>query len=82
MLTAKDFFDFRDTKFMINAIYPPEKQKFLEEKLHESAAAQGLSLQGGMIGHAGNLFTLDEALEYLKKMKLVQERILAEKPEA
>ena len=78
MLTIKDMFDMRDTKFKVGAIYPAEKQKFLEDKLRESAAANGIEVQG-VAGQMEYVFTLDEALNYFKSMKEAQDMVLAEK---
>jgi hypothetical protein len=78
MFTPKDFFDFRDTKFTIGAIYPPKKQKFLEDKLRESAAADGVTPQADPKPMT-YVFTLDEALNYFKSIKEAQDMVLAEK---
>lgn len=77
MLTPKDFFDMRGTKFTVGAIYPPEKQKFMEDKLHEAMKAQGLT-SGGATGQAGYIFTLDEAIDYFKRLKEIQQLIESE----
>jgi hypothetical protein len=68
--------DSRGTKFTIGAIYPPEKQKMMEDKLHEEAAKQGIKTQGP-VGQMGFVFTLDEALDYFKRLKEIQDHIEA-----
>jgi hypothetical protein len=78
MLTIKDMFDMRDTKFTVGAIYPPEKVKFLEDKLREKAAANGVEVQGAT-QQMTYVFTLDEALNYFKSIKEAQDMVLAEK---
>jgi hypothetical protein len=58
------------------AEYPPEKQKMMEDKLFEEAAKQGLNT--GPVGQMGFSFTLDEALDYFKGLKEIQNMIEAE----
>jgi hypothetical protein len=74
MLTGKDFFDMLGTKFTVGAIYPPEKQKFLEDKLAEEIKAQGLT-SSGAVGQAGYIFTLDEAIDYFLRLREIQNAI-------
>jgi hypothetical protein len=78
MFNPADMFDFRDTKFKVGAIYPPEKQRYLEDKLRESAATNGIEVQGAS-GQMEYVFTLDEALNYFKSLKDVQDMVLAKK---
>ena len=76
MTTEKEMLrmlDFRDTKFTIGTVCPPEKQKVMESMLHETAAAHGLDLNKAT-AQTMNLFTLDEAIEYLKSLKAIQEK--------
>lgn len=80
MTTLRDMMDLRGTKFTIGAVYPPEKQKFLEDKLRESATARGIKTQGPT-GQMGFVFTLDEALDYFTRMKEIQNRIEADERE-
>jgi hypothetical protein len=68
MLTIKDMFDIRDTKFTTGAVYPPEKQKFLENKLRETAAAQGIEVQGAP-RQMTYVFTLDEVFGLLQEFE-------------
>jgi hypothetical protein len=65
--------DFRDTKFTIGTVCPPEKQKLMESMLHEKAAEHGVDLSKAT-AQTMNLFTLDEALEYLKSLKEIQDK--------
>jgi hypothetical protein len=82
MLDAKDaklalsVMDSRGTKYTIGAVYPPEKQKIMEDKLHEEAAKQGITTHGP-VGQMGFVFTLDEALDYFTRMKEFQNMIEA-----
>jgi hypothetical protein len=69
--------DSRGTRFLVTAEYPPEQQKFLEDGLHEAMKARGLT-PGGPIGKEVKVFTLDEALEYFKGLKELQNHIEAE----
>ena len=70
--------DMCDTKFKVGVIYPPEKQKFLEDMLHAKAAEQGIEI-GGPTGQMEYIFTLDEAQNFFKSMKEAQDMVLAKK---
>jgi hypothetical protein len=69
--------DSRGTRFLVTAEYPPEKQKFMADKLKESMVANGMEPREptGMMGFS---FTLDEALDYFKRLKEIQDYIEAE----
>lgn len=73
---ALSVIDSRGTKFMVMAEYAPEKQKMMEDKLFEEAAKQGLKTRGP-VGQMAFSFTLDEALEYFKELKEIQNHIEA-----
>jgi len=83
MLDAQDaklalsVMDSRGTKYIVMAEYPPEKQKMMEDKLFEEAAKRGIKTQGP-VGQAGFSFTLDEALDYFKGLKEIQNMIEGE----
>jgi hypothetical protein len=76
MLNKRDLMNMRDTKFTVTTIYPIDKQKFLMDTLRE--LAQDENLQGPIIP-AMQLFTLDEALNYFKKLKERQDSFDAER---
>jgi hypothetical protein len=76
-ISAKSAMDSRGTKFIIMTEYPPEKQKMMEDRLHEELAKQGIDAHGP-VGQAGFSFTLDEALDYFKGLRAIQDRIEAE----
>jgi hypothetical protein len=69
--------DSRGTKFTIGAIYPPEIQKIMADKLKEAMVANGMEPREPD-GQMGFVFTLDEALDYFTKMKEIQNLIEAE----
>jgi hypothetical protein len=71
-ISPKSFMDSRGTRFLVTTEYPPEKQKFLEDKLREAAKAQRLT-PGGANGKEVRVFTLDEALSYFKGLKELQD---------
>jgi hypothetical protein len=73
---ALSVMDSRGTKFIVTAEYPPEKQKIMEDKLFEEAAKHGLQTRGS-VGQMGFSFTLDEALDYFKGLKELQNHIEA-----
>jgi hypothetical protein len=76
-ISAKSVMDSRGTKFIIMTEYPPEKQKMMEDKLFEEAAKHGIKTRGP-VGQMGFVFTLDEALEYFKGLKEIQNMIESE----
>lgn len=57
--------DSSGTKFTIGAIYPPEKQKMMADKLKEMMVANGMEPREPD-GQMGFVFTLDEALIILR----------------
>ena len=65
--------DFQDARFTIGMVWPPEKQKLAQDMLDEAAAEHGMDLSKAT-AQTMNLFTLDEALEYLKSLKQIQEK--------
>lgn len=76
MATEKDMLrmlDFHDAKFTIGMVWPAEKQKLAQDMLNKAAAEHGGDL-GKATAQTTNLFTLDEALEYLKSLKQIQDR--------
>jgi len=73
---ALSVLDSRDTKFIVMAELPPEKQKIMEDKLFEEAEKRGVQTRGP-VGRAGFSFTLDEALDYFKRSKELQNEIEA-----
>jgi hypothetical protein len=67
--------DSRGTKYTIGAIYPPEKQKMMADKLKELMVADGLE-PGEPTGQMGRFYS-GRSLGLLYKMKEIQNLIEA-----
>jgi hypothetical protein len=68
--TEKDMLrmlDFHDAKFTIGMVWPPEKEKLAQDMLNKAAAEHAMDF-------TGQSFTLDEAIEYLKSLKEIQDK--------
>jgi hypothetical protein len=74
---ALSVMDSRGTKYTVGAIYPPEIQKIMADKLKEMMVAEGMEPREPD-GQMGFVFTLDEALDYFTRMKEIQNLIEAQ----
>lgn len=78
MATEKEMLrmlDFRDAKFTIGVIYSSEKEKVAQNILDVAAAEHGMDLKNPeTAAYAQQVFTLDQAIEYLKSLKAIQEK--------
>jgi hypothetical protein len=65
--------DFHDARFTIGMVWPPEKQKLAQDMLNKAAAEHGIDMRNATC-QAFQVFTLDEAIEYLKSLKAIQDK--------
>jgi hypothetical protein len=65
--------DFHDARFTIGMVWPPEKEKLAQDMLNKAAAEHGMDLKDAT-SQAFRVFTLDEAVEYLKSLKAIQDK--------
>jgi hypothetical protein len=78
MLSLEEIPDYRDVRYVVSAIFPPETVKRVEEFMDAKTAEQGINIVGPM-RPMQQLLTIDEALAYFQRLKETQDRIVAAK---